>query len=56
VAASTNVEWAAARMSASGTCYYINDTAASGTTYGSTATAANCTGTLALAAALTSFP
>jgi type IV pilus assembly protein PilA len=56
VAASTNVEWAAARMSASGTCYYINDTAASGTTYGSTLTAANCTGTLALAAALTSFP
>ena len=56
VAASTNVEWAAARMSASGTCYYINDTAASGTTYGSTAVAASCTGTLALAAALTAFP
>ena len=56
VAASTNVEWAAARMAASGTCYYINDAAATGTTYGSTATAASCTGTLALAATGTAFP
>ena len=56
VAPSTNVEWAAARMSASGTCYFINDTAASGLTYGSTTTAASCTGTDALAATQTSLP
>jgi type IV pilus assembly protein PilA len=49
-------EWAAARMSASGTCYWIDDAAATGTTYGSTATAANCTGTAALAAAALQFP
>jgi hypothetical protein len=54
VAPNTNVSWAAARMSASGTCYMIKDTAASGTTYGSNAT---CTGTQALiSATLTSFP
>ena len=54
VAPSTNVSWAAARMSASGTCYMIKDTAASGTTYGSNAT---CTGTQALTSATaTSFP
>ena len=41
--------WAGARMSASGTCYTIKDDSAAGTTYGSTATAANCTGTWALA-------
>ena len=49
--------WAAARMSASTTCYWIKDTSAAGTTYGSTATPANCTGTAAAAgAALLSFP
>ena len=54
VAPSTNVAWAAARMSASGTCYMIKDTSASGTTYGTDAT---CTGTQALTSAtLTAFP
>jgi len=44
--------WAAARMSASGTCYWIKDVASGpGTTYGETTTAANCTGTAALGAA-----
>ena len=60
----------AARLSASGTCYFIKDVAASsaattagdtpGTWYGSTGTAANCTGTNAVgltgATALKSFP
>jgi type IV pilus assembly protein PilA len=45
-------EWAAARMSASGTCYWINDTSTAGTTYGSGA----CTGTAAAAATGTVFP
>ena len=52
-------DWAAARMSASGTCYWIEDVptgASAGTTYGSTATAANCNGTNALGAALPAFP
>jgi type IV pilus assembly protein PilA len=40
-------EWAAARMSASGKCFWIHDTAAAGTTYG---TGATCTGTAALGA------
>jgi type IV pilus assembly protein PilA len=54
VATNTTVSWAATRMSASGTCYSIMDTAASGTTYGSPAT---CTGTFALThTALTVFP
>ena len=48
--------WAAARMSASGTCYWITDTSAGGTKYGSTATAAQCTGTAALGASATQFP
>ncbi len=46
--------WAAAAMSDSGTCFWINDISAdpgAGTFYGSTATAANCTGTNAEAAA-----
>ena len=44
--------WAAARMSASGTCYWVKDVATGpGTTYGSTAVAADCTGTDALVAA-----
>ncbi len=45
--------WAAAAMSDSGTCFFINDISAdplAGTFYGSTATAANCTGTNAEAA------
>jgi type IV pilus assembly protein PilA len=56
----------AARMSASGTCYLIKDVAIGGasgagntaaTWYGSTLTAANCTGTYALAnSTATSFP
>jgi type IV pilus assembly protein PilA len=46
-------EWAAARMSASGTCYWIRDRSANGTTYGSGAT---CTGAAAAAAVGTSFP
>jgi type IV pilus assembly protein PilA len=45
-------QWAAARMSASGTCYWIKDTATAGTTYGS----GTCTGTAALGAASTVFP
>ena len=45
--------WAAARMSASGTCYWIKDTAASGTTYG---VGGACTGTAAQGAALTAWP
>jgi type IV pilus assembly protein PilA len=52
--------WAAARMSASGTCYFIKDFATGpGTRYGSTATAASCDGTHADAltsTAATSFP
>jgi type IV pilus assembly protein PilA len=40
----TATTWAAARMSASGTCYYIKDTSSGATTYGSTATASACTG------------
>ena len=48
--------WAAARMSASTTCYWIKDTSAAGTTYGSTAAAASCTGTAALGAAALAFP
>lgn len=48
-------EWAAARMSASGTCFFIDETAATGTTYGSTTTALDCTGTQALTAAGTSW-
>ena len=39
--------WAAARMSASGTCYTIKDVSSGATKYGTTATAANCTGTWA---------
>jgi type IV pilus assembly protein PilA len=39
--------FAAAAMSASGTCYWIKENVASGTTYGSTTTAANCTGNAA---------
>ena len=45
--------WAAARMSASGTCFGITDTSAGGTKYGIPAA---CTGTSALAVAGNSFP
>ena len=51
--------WGAARMSASGTCYTIKDTAAAGTRFGSTATAADCDGAWAVASTntnLTAFP
>ncbi len=51
--------WGAARMSASGTCFTIKDTSAASTRFGSTATAANCTGTWAVTGAntnSTSFP
>jgi type IV pilus assembly protein PilA len=51
--------WAAARMSASGTCFGLTDTSAGGTKYGSTAaggTLAACTGTSALGVTLTQFP
>jgi type IV pilus assembly protein PilA len=61
-----NQEFAAARMSPSGTCYTIDDVAVTGGSgagntvgvwYGTTTTAANCTGTWALAnTALTSWP
>jgi type IV pilus assembly protein PilA len=46
--------WAGAAMSESGTCYWINDVTTdpgAGTFYGSTTTAANCTGTAARASA-----
>jgi type IV pilus assembly protein PilA len=43
--------FAAAAMSASGTCYFIKEDVTTGTTYGSTTTAANCTGTQAAGAA-----
>ena len=42
--------WAAARMSASGTCYYIYETSANGTRFG---TGTTCTGDAANAAAPT---
>jgi type IV pilus assembly protein PilA len=45
--------WAAARISASGICFTIADSAATGTTYGQALTAANCKGSGALADATT---
>ena len=42
--------FAAAAMSASGTCYFIKENVATGTTYGSTTTATDCTGDDASAA------
>ena len=48
--------WGASRMSASTKCYMIKDTAAGGTTYGSTTVAAECTGTNAVAAATFATP
>ena len=47
-----STSWAAARMSASGTCYWIKDASPLGTSYGS----GTCTGTAAAGAASTAFP
>jgi type IV pilus assembly protein PilA len=44
--------FAAAALSASGTCYWIKENTASGTTYGSDPSSANCSGTDAIGAAL----
>jgi type IV pilus assembly protein PilA len=44
----TSGEWGGAALSASGTCFWINDNVSTGTTYGS---GGACTGTAALAAA-----
>jgi len=40
-------QWAAARMSASGTCFYIKDTSSGGTKYAQVSTTPTCTGTWA---------
>jgi type IV pilus assembly protein PilA len=48
VSAASDEEWAAARLSASGECFWIHEEAPAGTTYG---TGAACTGTAALGAA-----
>jgi type IV pilus assembly protein PilA len=50
--------FAAAALSASGTCYFIKEDVTVGVRYGSTATPANCTGTNAAAATvnLQAFP
>jgi type IV pilus assembly protein PilA len=62
VVAGDSQQWAAAAMSESGTCYWIREVAAvglvgvdPGTYYGSTTTAANCTGAQALTATGTSW-
>jgi type IV pilus assembly protein PilA len=47
--------FAAAAMSASGTCYWIKEDVSVGTRYGSTTTAADCTGTQAATAAATAW-
>jgi hypothetical protein len=52
-AGATPQEWAGAALSQSGTCYWIHENSAAGTSYGSGAT---CTGTAALAANLPAFP
>jgi type IV pilus assembly protein PilA len=46
----TATQWAAARLSASGFCFYIADNTTSGTTYGQTAAAAACATPTALTA------
>ena len=49
--ARTATTWAAARLSASGICYYISENAAAGTRYGQAAAAGACASpTMALAA------
>jgi type IV pilus assembly protein PilA len=50
VAVVSATQWAAARLSASGECYYISDDAASGTKYGETPATACVVPTMALAA------
>jgi type IV pilus assembly protein PilA len=51
VSAVSATQWAAARMSASGACYYISDTSTVGTRYGQTAVGTACVSpTMALAA------
>jgi type IV pilus assembly protein PilA len=55
---SANDSWAAAAMSESGTCYWINDISTdpgAGTFYGQTTTAADCTGADAQVAVGTSW-
>jgi type IV pilus assembly protein PilA len=52
---SSTTVFAAAAMSASGTCYWIKEDVGVGTRYGSTTTAADCTGTQAATAALTAW-
>ena len=57
--AASATQWSGAALSDSGTCYFIKDVSTGpGTTFGSTGTAANCTGTNAGAATVTgnSFP
>ena len=52
VAAISATQWAAARLSASGVCFYISDDTAVGTRYGQTASGTACVApTMALAAA-----
>ncbi|HEY6566862.1 MAG TPA: prepilin-type N-terminal cleavage/methylation domain-containing protein [Actinomycetota bacterium] len=50
MAAPTQTDWAAARQSASGTCFYISDSSTNGTRYGQAAATGACAApTLALA-------
>jgi type IV pilus assembly protein PilA len=57
VAPNGTTSWAAARMSASGTCFTLRDDPTARTYYGSTANAASCTGTWAEAnSTLLSYP
>jgi type IV pilus assembly protein PilA len=52
VAAISSSQWAAARLSASGVCFYISDSSTAGTRYGQTASGTACVApTMALAAA-----
>ena len=52
VAAISATQWAAARLSASNTCFYISDSSTAGTKYGQTAPGTACAvPTMALAAA-----
>jgi type IV pilus assembly protein PilA len=51
----TATDWAGAVWSKSGKCFYMHENVATGTKYGSTGTAADCTGTKALLAAAASF-
>jgi type IV pilus assembly protein PilA len=51
----TATDWAGAVWSKSGKCFYIHESSTTGTHYGKTATAADCTGTLAIAASAAAF-